>query len=58
MDSQPNFTFKGELSLLLKLFQEIERKGTLPKSSMKPALHSFQHTIKMQQKKRLLEKYL
>jgi hypothetical protein len=36
-------TFKEELmSILLKLFQEIEREGTVPTHSMKPILYSFQ----------------
>jgi hypothetical protein len=41
---------KGVTSILFKFFQEIEREGKLPSHSMKPALHSFQNSIKMQQK--------
>jgi hypothetical protein len=42
MDSWPNFTFfnfKEELMpILLKLFQEIEREGTLPNSLLEASI--------------------
>jgi hypothetical protein len=51
--------FKEELTpILLKLFQEIERKGTLPTYSMNPTLHSFQNPIRKQQEKRIIDQYL
>jgi hypothetical protein len=41
-------TFKEELSpIVLKFFQKTEWKGTLPNSSIKPALHSFQNPVTM-----------
>jgi hypothetical protein len=39
--------FEELTPILLRLFNEIEREGTLPNPSMKPALHLFQNPIKM-----------
>jgi hypothetical protein len=44
---------KKLMPTLLKLFQEIEREGTLPKSFYE-VLHSFQNQTRTQQKKRII----
>jgi hypothetical protein len=44
--------------LLLRLFQEIEREGTLPNSFYEASITLFQKPIKMQPKKRIINQYL